>query len=68
MSYEDVAMEDAIFPWLASDCMADERESLVSDTEEESDVDTCECGNPLESGDKEYCQECVNDSEFWEAW
>lgn len=30
-------------------------------------VKECECGNPLEEGDGEYCQECQADADYWAA-
>lgn len=38
---EDMMMEDAIYPWLASDCMADV-EPLDFDPEDEDDEDEFE--------------------------
>jgi hypothetical protein len=32
IDYEQLAQEDALFPWLASDCMADYMEELQEDT------------------------------------
>jgi hypothetical protein len=42
MDFEQLAQEDALFPWLASDCMADQEEDFfdcLSDFEEEEDFD-----------------------------
>lgn len=40
IDYEQLAQEDALFPWLASDCMADEfQEPAFFDAGEEYDED-----------------------------
>jgi hypothetical protein len=31
MDYEQIAQEDALFPWLASDCMGDQCEEATGD-------------------------------------
>jgi len=42
IDYEQIAQEDALFPWLASDCMADYLEELqeynyCGDSEDDND-------------------------------
>lgn len=44
MDYEDIQLENALFPWLESDCMADETQDMIYydldyDYEEEEEDD-----------------------------
>lgn len=52
MDYEQLAQEDAMFPWLASDCMADmyDDEETKFEVEEHYGYDDLAFGLPLESG------------------
>jgi len=62
MSLEDIQMEDALFPWLASDCMADEtQEPFLLD---ELPDEYCQyCVSPLYGYEGDTCPEC---GEKWE--
>jgi len=51
---EDVFLEDRMFPWLASDCMADETDSLSF---ADSPVLLCDCGCGLDGCEPE-CPDC----------
>ena len=66
-SWEDTAMEDAIYPWLASDCMSDCEEMEFSEGCG-SDGFTCNgCGGEYDEGcgDGEFCDDCLeSDEEF----
>ncbi len=49
MDYEQLAQEDAMFPWLASDCMADMYDEEETKFEVEDYYDDLAFGLPLES-------------------
>ena len=55
---EDVAMEDALFPWLASDCMSDANCGEHEEYDEEFELECLDCGEPI-SEEEDYCPECV---------